>query len=223
MAAPAAPAAPAAGGPGLLGRLFGRSGETARPVPAPTPEVAPPAPVSSDTSELDIAADLLRHLLSHLPEAHDDLVPLLQRKIEAAEAREELERLADQVAGLLAGDGGGSERAAADQVLLQLVERLELSAESAALTAALKNRLQQGLSESDLPAVLEQLVELVSQVRRAAEQDRQEVERFLLELTEQLGQIDQELDGVGAQGQAMIDQNRQFGERVNNDMSGHWS
>ena len=91
------------------------------------------------------------------------------------------------------------------------------------MTAALKNRLQQGLSESDLPAVLEQLVELVSQVRRAAEQDRQEVERFLLELTEQLGQIDQELDGVGAQGQAMIDQNRQFGERVNNDMSGHWS
>jgi diguanylate cyclase len=107
----------------------------------------------------------------------------------------------------------------AHDVLNQLLERLDLPSELRPRMDALRNRLQQGLQPADLPPVLNELVDLVGQVRSHAEQERQEVERFLLQLTEQLTNLDREIEGVGQQGIDILAGSRRFGEAVDADVS----
>lgn len=220
-------------GTGLLSRIFARpaSGqneptpepEDARPetvpeqVPARHPPQAQPAEQSQELHAL--AREILVLLVRKLDAVEgwsQPLLPFLGR-IDQAPTAAALLNLTDELAGILAPSD--KESVPADKALLQLLDQLDLAGESRDQINALQARLQKGVDEKGLPEVLEQIASLVGQVRQRAEVERQEVERFLLQLTERLQALDSELLGVDQQGRQIIEESIEFGEAVQGDMS----
>ena len=132
-------------------------------------------------------------------------------RIDAARNNRELEELAAELVELLSGEKAGSRPdllPPVDQVLLQLVARLDLSPELQPRVQRLKAQLSKGIVQADILPILTELLQLVEHAKVQAEQQRQEVERFLLQLTEQLKTLDQEVNGIGNSGQELIEGGR---------------
>lgn len=170
-----------------------------------------------------LAVDLLTYLIDRLSRNTEAAGKLdsLARKAQDADSKAVLEQLAMELADLMGADDKPSETVTlgADTALLQLIERLDLSSEMQSRANALKRKLSSRISEKDLPDLLDEMVYLVGQAKRQAEEARQEVERFLLQLTDRLQALDQELKGVDQKGSEIVDQHRQFSEEVQTEVS----
>lgn len=170
-----------------------------------------------------LAGEMLTHLIDRLPRNSETAGKLdgLARKAQDADSKAVLEQLATELADIMDADNTLSETDTldADTALLQLIERLDLPSEMQARANALKRKLSGSISEKDLPDLLDEMVYLVGQAKRQAEEARQEVERFLLQLTDRLQALDQELEGVDQKGSEIVDQNRQFSEEVQTEVS----
>lgn len=135
-------------------------------------------------------------------------IDTLALRVDHAANLAELEKLASELADLLAAEtaaAGGRSLVSVDQVLLQLIEQLDLSAPLQPRVDAVKNRLTSGLEEKDILPLLGEIVQLVEYAKVQAEQERQEVERFLLRMTEQLQEVDREVGRIDEAGHRLVD------------------
>ncbi|WP_260295444.1 GGDEF domain-containing protein [Sedimenticola hydrogenitrophicus] len=205
-------------GPGLIGKLFSREKEGG--VGGGTKAAPDEGPPSVQSPE---GQDLFTSLVNQLISAGQQpalLRPILDQAGRAI-SRRALDDLVTELVAVLSETAGSPPPASdslppLDQVLLQLVQLMTIPVALQPRMQALKSRLGAGMSAADVSPILSELVELSEHARIQAEQERQEVERFLLQMTEQLQRLDQEVNGLGSAGSALTTGNR----RLDSEMQG---
>ncbi len=196
---------------GMFSRLLGKGGASVD---------APDAASTNDNSEQLTSKEaipgtsLFLFMLDILSDLDCKTVALgdLAKRAETLESEAELQSLTQEVVSLLGT--GDDDFVPADQALIELVERLDISPEMREPAKALKSKLLDGVTKGELPAILDSLISLLGQAQQQAEQERQEVERFLLKLTEQLLTLDKELVDIGADGGSISTASRSFAKQV---------
>lgn len=190
---------------GLFGKLFAKDkGGSDRMGEGSASTAATDHALQSD------AKQLLVFLLKRLQQGDisNPGIDTLALRVDHAANLAQLEKLASELADLLAAEtaaAGGRSLVSVDQVLLQLIEQLDLSAPLQPRVDAVKNRLTSGLEEKDILPLLGEIVQLVEYAKVQAEQERQEVERFLLRMTEQLQEVDREVGRIDEAGHRLVD------------------
>lgn len=207
--------------PGLMGKLFAREKESC----TQTETKSRPAGVSS-VEGLPEARDVFVSLVDQLASAGCEPVELRKLADQAgrAENQQALDELVTELVKALSDTGETAVQVAAslppvDQVLLQLVQRMDISTDQEPRIQALKARLSGGIAEVDIPPILTELLQLFEYARIQAEQERQEVERFLLQMTEQLQKLDQEVTGIGSAGTQLTDGQHRMDSEMQSQVS----
>lgn len=77
----------------------------------------------------------------------------------------------------------------AHEALLGLLEQLKIPKPLQPMRARLKEQLAAGLASHELPQMLEAIVRLVDQMLMAIEEEKRDLEKFLVQTTEHLGQM----------------------------------
>ncbi len=157
---------------GLLGRLFAR-GEEGSP-----DTKAAPAP------SLAVARRILERLVSHLitgPGRGEYF-----ERIRTAEVEAELLRVAEE----LGGAGGGEPLPSNGEVLLRLLERLDIPSELSDRVEAIKAELGAGPNPPRIDGALGAIADVVREVRSRIQDEKREIETFLKQLTQNLGELD---------------------------------
>ncbi len=229
---------PAEGGEkkaGLFGKLFHKEqpAEAAPPAHAESvqPDVEktapqvnpnpaePAAPVQENLDVVEMAAALLVELIDRLKHVDHWSRPLNSLSVRARNAGTEraLNALVKELAEIL--QVPKEIRFGSDSVLLSLLEQIDLPRDLEPKVTPLKTQLAEGVEEEKIPRVLKQMADVLGQARRDAEKERQEVEEFLLQLTQQLQELDVELDGVGTQGREIYEGSKRFGESMDSQVS----
>ncbi|MCW8949017.1 MAG: diguanylate cyclase [Sedimenticola sp.] len=199
-------------GKGLIGKLFTKDspGRAESGVSSgQQPHTAPPQENRIGGQELFIS--LITQLQS-TQRAWEQL-NIIGEKARLAASNRELEQLVTDLVEIVSA---GDESAAADllpsadQVLLQLVEQLDITEQLKPRAHALRKQLSRGIIAKDIPVILTELLQLVEHAKTAAENERQEVERFLLQMTEQLQQLDQEVVAISELGGELAEGSHQL-------------
>jgi len=200
-------------GVGLIGRFFNRDTET------PQASTASGDLRESETEQAAVA--LLHRILDRISdtETGSGSVAGLREKLDHADGRADLEDLTEELLPLLNPGPSAKMLPNRESILIQLLEKMDLPTEIRPKMTALRERLLVGLGENELPTVLDELVELVGGARRQAEEERDEVERFLLQLTNRLGQLGQVLAGIQNQGGEILQEQRALGETVTGEVT----
>jgi diguanylate cyclase len=213
------PATPEADkGKGLIGKLFAKDKErederTSARIIASDHSISTPQEERIEGQKLFVS--LINQLESSLQQM--DQLHLLAEKAASASSNRELECLTtDLVKVLLLTQGAdvADRLPPVDQVLLQLIERIDITKQLEPRVQSLKKQLVRGIIAKDIPSILTELLQLVEYAKTQAENERQEVERFLLQMTEQLQQLDQEVAGVSGIGGELIEGNKQLDQEM---------
>ena len=194
---------------GLFGRFFNKG------------TVSPQ--VSGDNLESEpeeVATALLHRLLDRISAAKTGSdVTGLREKLEHAQGPADLEELTEALLPLINPGSSPDASPNRETILIQLLEKMDLPAEIRPRMISLRDRLLVGLKEGEMPPVLDELVELVGGARRRAEEEREEVERFLLQLTNRLGALGLALEGIQFQGGEILQEHRAIGESVTGEVT----
>jgi len=204
---------------GLFGKLFVKD-----KVAVDSPEKEAVAVKEQQQSEQIEGQRLFVFLVNQLSRSMPDGGGLssLVARADAAGNSWELEALAGELAGLLCDTGDASQPESlpsVDRVLLQLLEHLDLTPELQPRVQNLRARLNKGVIQADIEPILEELVQLVEHAKIQAEQERQEVERFLMQMTQQLQQLDQEVTSIGSTGHDLIEGGRKIEREMQHQMT----
>jgi len=200
-------------GNGMLSRLFNKQAPGRASDHAATTESA----ASEGAAQ---ALDIFLFLLDALRDSGISRVELdlLHREVEETKTQHELEQLARQLSDLITPDGGA--RPEPGEVLLQLLQSLELAPDSQDESSILQAKLRRGVADTELPTTIAQIADLVAQLRQQAENEREVVESFLLQLSEQLRYLDSELNDISHEGKQVFSDSRSINEHLNNHVSG---
>ncbi|MCB1879167.1 MAG: diguanylate cyclase [Gammaproteobacteria bacterium] len=193
---------------GLFGRLFAKD-KADDDKPAKEVATAEQTDLSRQIEGQRLFLFLLDRL-SQLTSAAEQFNTLAARA-GAAENSQELEDLALELVQLISGESAETRIDSlppVDQVLLQLVERLDLTPELQPRVQGLKRQLSKGIVQDDILPLLTELLQLVEHARLQAVHERQEVEMFLLQMTEQLQKLDQEINSISNTGSDLIEGGR---------------
>lgn len=209
------------GKPGLMGKLFAKDKESSSQADTKS-RPAGMSPVDGLPEARDVFVSLVDQLASA------GCGPLKLRKLAdqagRAENQQALDDLVTELVKVLSDAGETAVQVAAslppvDQVLLQLVQRMDISTDQEPRIQSLKTRLSGGIAEVDIPPILTELLQLFEHARIQAEEERQEVERFLLQMTEQLQKLDQEVNGIGSVGTQLADGQRRMDSEMQSQVS----
>ena len=184
---------------GLLGRFLGAFSASADTVVDPI-EDSP-----KDENFPGAEARILRRILdrSHLPETCEREVEVLRQQIDCEKRSAALEQLTDEVARLLSrwtqrrgedtAHDDSSPELSLNHVLLELLARLEVPEDMESRVEALREHLSESIGPDQLPAILESIAALVTDIRRDVQRERQEIEQFLKSITDRLVLLDMNL------------------------------
>lgn len=199
---------------GWFGRMFPRR-------TAAQPEPARPS-AERDAEHLGGQRQILLHLMGRLAEHSDakQLLNDLRGRAQQTRSEQELRRLADALADLF--PTSPSETVEADrvealsirEVLIQLLERIDFTAEFETRVDSLKEQLEETTREFDANHVLRELAALVSDMRSRVQQEKQDIERFLKQLTDRLQDIDVHLRGTEEARADSFESGRKLGNAV---------
>lgn len=206
--------------PGLLTRILGSG-------------VASANNSSGDTTETGVVtrapcaeASILRRILerSELPARFQAEVEALARQIDSATDASALSRLTDDVARLLTRMGHRDNidtptpknlpELPLNQVLLELLVRLDVPEEMTPRIEALKARVDHALSPDELPSTLESIAALVTDIRRDVQREREEIEQFLKSVTDRLVILDANLQQAERSSQESLEDGQDLGNTV---------
>ncbi|HWQ94130.1 MAG TPA: diguanylate cyclase [Gammaproteobacteria bacterium] len=195
---------------GLFGRLFGKADD---PAPAAVPELAEQRPAAAappvqpaKSGKVPDGVDLISRLLNSLilPASSQPRLVILKQQATADLVVSEWERLTDDIAALISASYRLQNQEAQPleqptplalhEVLVQLLERLEITSQDVRIES-LKTRLEQQVSDEELPVILETIADLVVDERTRVQREKQEIEGFLKQLTERLQDLDSQLQG----------------------------
>ncbi|MEJ2686376.1 MAG: diguanylate cyclase [Gammaproteobacteria bacterium] len=102
----------------------------------------------------------------------------------------------------------------ASEALLQLLERIELPAEVDETRESLQQRLESNPSDEEWPGLVADIADLIAGVRRTLQREKEELGRFLAQLTERLADLDTCVRGVDSDRNDALDSGRQLDEAV---------
>lgn len=174
---------------GLLGKIFTAREERGAEAEGAAASAAPAV------DELQAARTVLGELIESLANP-DETRQELARRVAASRREVELIGLGRELAAQLkqlAPAGSDSEQVEGlpiNEVLLRLLERLEVPAELAAEVEVVKAMLAEPLAAEPLDRALVAIAELVSEMRSRVQGEKNEMEAFLMQLTERLQEID---------------------------------
>ncbi len=151
---------------------------------------------------------------------------MLRGRINEAREEEVLRALAIDVRALLSGSG---EQVAAEsqlrshpdiariqEVLIQLLDYLGLPEDLLPQANELEAKLGQELDTAQLTTTLQTVADLVSQLRSRVDEEKRELEGFLIQLTDRLRELGQHLQVARTQRRASLDSGRELDEVVRN-------
>lgn len=145
----------------------------------------------------------LRSLLNRLkvPEPHQDPVADIQARVEATQDGQDLVELAEELAGrlnaALAGEGalegsGGSCAPELVRPIHRILDALGGTSDDLSIEAdRLRSRLYANPAPSDLPPIVAGAADLSGRAREHYERERQDLEAFLQQMAENLGDLGQ--------------------------------
>ena len=180
--------------------------------PSTSPEVdLSIAPVQGSTGTDLAARKILEDLLSaiHLPKQFEDAIKRVRDRLHSIRIEDELNRLTIDLANvlnaavpleeshghmesLLHAESGTT----INEILLQLLERIELPAEVSNEVARIQHELEGEVREEDWPRLLESISMLIRSMRENAHKEKKSLEAFLTQLTEQLQALDIYIGGI---------------------------
>lgn len=204
--------APKAGWRGLLGgRAQARAGE------------------DESATSLGAARQVLEALLERLtldPEHTRELEPLRAR-LPQADTTAELERLARHLGLALSDDARPADSPQArsvgpsvNEVLLQLLERLELPSDVSEQVEALQQRLEQPVAEGEWSDLLKTIAGLIVRMRARVQDEKRELEEFLAKLTARLEELDAHLQNVESERRDALNSGRSLDRAVQEQVRG---
>jgi len=196
-------------GRGLLSRLFAGRGADASPaaVDEDGEEESP--------DEMALATEVLRRIVTRVTLPDD-----VAERFHAAADPAALKAVAGDIALLL----HAAPRVVVDQppheVLLQLLERLTVPAEFTERVDALKVKLADGIAPGELARNLSAVADVIAEMRARIQDEKAELERFLKQLTENLKELDLNLQGAVATRTESFEEGRQLDARLGAEMQG---
>lgn len=230
--------APEAGGKGLLSKLFKRGEEAetasvaeepryAAPPPPPSPAPVVTAPVVNPHADLDLAKGLLGQLVSSVVAPPAANLTKVVDRLRTVQREEELRRLVDELATLMspsepqpAAVPAALPEMAPREVLLRLLERLVVPKELHGRVEAIKEALAGPFEEDTLERVLGEIADLVTLMRTRVQSEKAEIESFLKQLTENLRDLDINLQSAVAAHRESVQDGRDLDEQVQVQVKG---
>lgn len=162
--------------------------------------------------ESDIGGRTILELLLNQLSLPDDCqagIKIIRDQLHVVHLEQELDRIAVEIANVLndaLADGDSIEQpdepvnneAGMDvnEVLLQLLERIELPAEANEELESIQLHLDNEVSEGEWPLLLERISKLIRSMREKVQQEKNNLESFLAQLTDQLQTLDNFIRGV---------------------------
>lgn len=176
---------------------------------------------ADDLSGRMVLEELLSKLL--LPADLDSDMNAVRQRVQAAKMDDELNRLAVQLAGII-NDALPAEQVGdlmyvdshltINEVLLQLLEKIELPAEVNDEVLQIQHLLEGDVSQEQWPVLLERISLLIRSMREKANEEKKSLESFLTQLTEQLQTLDNFISGVEKDHQKSIQESRVMSDRM---------
>jgi diguanylate cyclase len=187
-----------------------------------------PAKVASSPEKEDLSGRMvLMDLISHLDisESFSDDISAVQQRLKTAQMEQELNRLASQLAAIIndALPDQGSQvvdmellnsHLTINEVLLQLLEKIELPAELSHEVLQIQHQLEGQIADEDWPVLLDEISQLIHALRSKANEEKKSLESFLTQLTEQLQTLDNFISGVEQDHQESVEQSQTLNERM---------
>ncbi|MDX1334841.1 MAG: hypothetical protein R3312_03575, partial [Gammaproteobacteria bacterium] len=144
------------------------------------------------------------------------LISLLDKADDARSLQEWGERLKDWSASLQTSTAELS----ASEALIQLLERLDLPLELTEDVERLKIRLDGEKTVASLTRSMTDIADLIARARSQVQEEKNEIEAFLSDLTDRLTQIDESLENTFQSERDAAQQRKDFGDRVNAEVRG---
>ena len=154
-----------------------------------------------------VLESLLNEVL--LPEDYETDVRQVRARLQSVTLEKELDRLAHELAGILNealpqhqhGDTSAQlidtdDELTINEILLQLLERIELPADMSDEVEGIQSQLEGNVSENEWPDLLERISCLIRSMREKAQEEKKNLESFLTQLTDQLQTLDNFIRGV---------------------------
>ena len=176
----------------------------------------------SAANDLELTKSLLGQAIlklqvpsEHRPE-QERLISLLDKAVDAQSLQEWGEQLKDWSAGLQTSTAELS----ASEALIQLLERLDLPMELTEDVERLKLRLDGEKTVASLTRSMTDIADLIARARSQVQEEKNEIEAFLSDLTDRLTQIDESLENTFQGERDAAQQRKDFGDRVNAEVQG---
>lgn len=187
---------------GLLGKFLKRKGGDQE-----TATDSPPSPTSEGLRRL-IEKVIATSLIP--PSERAPLLAALEHNIQISA----LDQLAWEIVDLLKQRGSAPDTTSPGEALIQLLERLDIPDEFSATSARIRQMLLTDESASGVSQQVTAMGGLISAIRQTMQGEREELENFLLQLTDRLGELDQEVQGGLELHRTTVTGGRELGESV---------
>ncbi|TVP90809.1 MAG: GGDEF domain-containing protein [Thioalkalivibrio sp.] len=201
------------GGPGLLGRLLGR-GATASGGSAG----------DAQRGRLHVAKNLLQELAEDLlgQDATADLVQRIGQADSEVQVYNLGHELVTRLQPAMRGSGGASagDGAQPHEILLRLLEHIEVPAELGSRYEDIRQMLLGAAAADHTEEALMAIADLVADIRGRAHRDRAEIESFLKQVTDRLGEIDAAFQENIERQREGYEEGRAFGRNVDMEVKG---
>ncbi len=107
-----------------------------------------------------------------------------------------------------------------NEVLLQLLERLEVPTESTILVDGLKVRLEQEVDADAWPSLIVDIAEAISGLRKKAQEEIKDVAKFLSQLTERLQELETYFQTEEIEHKSSLEDSQALNEQVQSQVRG---
>jgi len=194
------------GSGGILGRMFGKSGNES--VEAIESEYKGVTETDDEQLQLTSGKEAIAILLDKLllPPAQQEEQKQFQQNLKSTSSEKELNRLAKELALLInevlpqqaskESSPDDNTEFTINEILLQLLERLDLSADLQQDVEGLQLQLENDVLEDEWPHILARFSSLISLLRDRANREKREIEEFLAQLTMRLTELDDHIQSM---------------------------
>ena len=171
-------------------------------------------------------ASVLKHILEYVEHSRvfQEEVEALKQRIDKAGDADNLSPLIADIVELLARSAHGRRvdspslkqlpELPLNQVLLELLVRLDVPDEMTPRIETLKARLEDAWSPDELPSTLESIAALITDMRRDVQREREEIEQFLKRVTDRLVTLDANLQQAERSSRESLEDGQDLGNTV---------
>jgi diguanylate cyclase len=192
-------------GTGIFGRIFTQKGAD-----------------KDQQADIELAKTLLERAVQKLqvPAEHRAEQNRLISQLDKADNPQALQEWGERLQQWTANLQTSSAELSASEALIQLLERLDLPSELAEDAERLKLRIDGEKTVASLTRSMTDIADLIARARSQVQQEKNEIEAFLSDLTDRLTQIDESLETTFQGEREAAKQRMAFGDKVNEEVKG---